>query len=57
MTTALYMLRCKQMHFTMEEMDMVECGLIYDMMTESGNDGEDYPIQAGKKEFREFLGG
>ena len=45
------------MHLTMEEMDMVECGLIYDMMTESGNDGEDYPIQAGKKEFREFLGG
>ena len=43
--------------FGMEEMDMVECGLIYDMMTESGNDGEDYPIQAGKKEFREFLGG
>lgn len=57
MTTALYFLRCKQMHLTIEEMDMVECGLVFDMMTESGNDGEEYPIQAGQKEFREFLRG
>ena len=55
MSTALYFLRCKQMHLTILEMDMVECGLVWDMMTESGNDQEEYPVQAGQKEYREFL--
>lgn len=57
MSTALYLLRCKQMHLSMEEMDMVECGMVWDMMTESGNDNEEYPIKAGKEEFRAFLKG
>ncbi len=57
MSTALYFLRCKQMHLTIVEMDMVECGLVWDMMTESGNDQKEYPVQAGQKEYREFLRG
>ena len=57
MSTALYLLRCKQIHLTFEEMDMIECGTVYDMMTESGNDQYDYPLKAGQEQFREFLRG
>ena len=36
---------------------MLECGMVWDMVTESGNDGEKYPLKAGPEQFREFIGG
>lgn len=41
----------------MDEMDMIECGMVWDMVTESGNDSYDYPLLAGQEQFREFVGG
>ena len=36
---------------------MIDVGMVWDMITESGNDDYDYPVKAGQEEFREFLGG
>ncbi len=41
----------------MDELDMIECGMVWDMVTESSNDGQEYPLKAGQEQFREFLGG
>jgi hypothetical protein len=56
-STALYLLRCKQLGLTMEELDSLENGMVWDMITELDNDNYKYPIKAGQKEFHEFLGG
>jgi hypothetical protein len=36
--TAVFMLRAKQLGFSLEELDSVEEGLVMDMIIESGND-------------------
>ena len=41
----------------MYELDMLEEGLVWDMLTEKDNDNYDYPIKAGQDEFNEFLEG
>lgn len=39
------------------ELDLLEYGMIMDMMTESLNDSVEYPLKAEQKQFNEFLGG
>ncbi|MBQ9612230.1 MAG: hypothetical protein IJV14_06535 [Lachnospiraceae bacterium] len=39
------------------ELDLLEYGLVMDMMTESLNDEVEYPLKAEQKQFNEFLGG
>ena len=51
------MLRCKQLGMSMEELDLLESGMVWDMITESGNDSYEYPLLAGQKEFNDFLRG
>jgi len=41
----------------MEELDCMESGMVWDMITERDNDNYKYPIQAGQHEFDEFIGG
>ena len=41
---------------TLEELDYLSCGMVWDMLTEQSNDNREYPIVAGQKEFNEFLG-
>ena len=41
----------------LEELDLIEYGLVIDMMTESGNDTVEYPKKATQSQFREFVGG
>ena len=41
----------------MEELDCLESGMVWDMITERENDEYNYPIKAGQAEFNEFLGG
>ena len=53
----MYLLRAKQAGFSLEEMDMVTAGVVWDVITESSNDSYDYPKLAGQKEFNEFIGG
>lgn len=52
-----YLLRCKQLGLSFEELDCLSCGMVWDLLTEKNNDNYDYPIIAGQKEFNEFIGG
>lgn len=38
MTTALYLLRCAEIGLSMQDLDLLDMGMIYDMITERGND-------------------
>lgn len=54
MNTGLFMLRCKELGFTVEELEQVEFGLVLDMLTEKGNDEYKYPYKATQKDFDKF---
>ena len=52
-----YLLRSKQMGLSIDEMDCLSCGMVWDMLTEQTNDGYEYPEMADQKQFNEFIGG
>lgn len=54
MTTPLFLLRCKQLGFSMAELDLLTIGLINDMFTERENDDFKYPYQASQADFDLF---
>ena len=51
MTTALFLLRCKQIGFTLEELDQLSTGQVFDVFTESGNDNATYARVATQDAF------
>lgn len=38
MTTALYLLRCAEIGLSMQDLELLDMGVIYDMFTEKVND-------------------
>lgn len=40
------MLRCAELHLSIEDLDDMTIGMVFDMMTERANDQEKYPIKA-----------
>ena len=52
-----YLLRCKQLGLSVDEMDCLSCGMVWDMMAEQSNDNLEYPEMAEQKQFNEFIGG
>lgn len=54
MTIGLYMLRCKEMGLTIDELENMDYGLVEDMLTEKGNDQYEYPYKASQKDFDNF---
>ena len=54
--TAVFMLRAKQLGFSLEELDNVEEGLVMDMIIESGNDlcDDEYRQVATQQDFDSF---
>lgn len=46
MNTALYVLRCAQSGITYAYLRHMSIGMVYDVFTEAGNDGYDYPYRA-----------
>ncbi len=54
MTTPLFLLRCKQLGFSMTELDLLTIGLINDMFTERENDEYDYPMKADQAAYDSF---
>ena len=51
MTTPLFLLRCKQLGLSMQELELLTIGLIDDMFIEKENDDFDYPSLATQNDF------
>ena len=48
------MLRCKELGFSVTELEHVSFGLIMDMMVEKTNDEYKYPYKANQDDFDNF---
>ena len=53
---ATYMLRCVELGLSMEILDVITMGDVYDMMVEKGNDQEEYPYKATQEDISLFFG-
>lgn len=51
----MYFLRAKQIGLTLEEMENLEIGFVFDMMIESGNDYCKYPELAEQDDIDRLL--
>ena len=54
MTTALFLLRCVQMGIAIEDLDLLEIGMVFDMATEMSNDSFEYEELATQDDFDSF---
>ena len=54
MNTALFLLRCKQLGLSMQELELLTIGLIDDMFIEKENDNFDYPSLATQEDYNLF---
>lgn len=54
MTTALFMLRCKEIGITFDETENMTIGMVIDMLTERANDDYKYPLKATQADFDNF---
>lgn len=52
---AIYMLRCVELGLSLEMMERITVGDVYDMLTEKGNDNEDYPLAATQDDIDGFF--
>lgn len=51
---ALFMLRCAQLGLSDEALNGMSMGMVYDMLTEQGNDRAKYPLRATQEDFDNF---
>lgn len=54
MTTALYELRAVQMGLSLADMELLSMGAVFDMISESLNDTEEYARLATQADFDNF---
>lgn len=50
------MLRCKELGFSVQELEEIDYGLVLDMLTEQSNDEYEYPYKADQNDFDKFRG-
>ncbi len=50
MTTGLYLLRAMQAGIAVRDLELLSIGMVYDILTEGGNDGEDYAELASQED-------
>lgn len=48
------MLRCKELGLSVADLEHIDTGLVWDMMTEQGNDQYQYPYKASQEDFDKF---
>lgn len=48
------MLRCKELGFTVMELEQISFGLVMDIMVEKSNDEFNYPYKASQNDFNNF---
>lgn len=56
MTSALMVLRAKQVGFTLDEMDSLTWGQLMDVIIESTNDNYKYPKLGTKSDYEKLMG-
>lgn len=49
------MLRAKQLNLTLEELDVITVGDVFDMLAEQSNDSYEYPKMATQEDINRFL--
>lgn len=54
---AVFMLRCADLGLPDKALSEMSIGMIYDLLIERSNDGEDYPVQATQEDINRFFGG
>lgn len=54
MTTALYLLRAKQVGFNISELDEITTGMVFDCLVENSNDNEKYDLLPSQEDFDSF---
>jgi len=54
MSTALYLLRCYQIGIPLQDLDELEVGFVFDLLTESLNDEYEYKYKATQEDFNRF---
>lgn len=50
----MFLLRCVELGLSMDDLDVLTMGMIYDMMTEKANDQYQYPIKSTQTDFDRF---
>ena len=54
MTTPLFLLRCKQIGLSLDELELITIGMVNDMFIEKENDECKYPYKAQQSDFDSF---
>lgn len=54
MTTALFLLRCKELNLSMNDLDDLTVGMVNDMFVEKSNDNYDWKEIANQDDFDKF---
>lgn len=54
---AIFMLRCAELNLSLEDLDDMTIGMVFDMITEKANDHEKYDIKAPKGSMKSFFQG
>ena len=55
--SAIFMLRCAELHLSKEDLDDLTVGMVFDMMTEKANDHEKYDKKAPAGSMAAFFRG
>lgn len=56
MTSALVLLRAKQVGFTIDEIDDLTWGQLMDVIIESANDDYKYPVKGTSEDYKKLMG-
>lgn len=56
LSTALILLRAKQLNLNLEELNLLTVGEVIDMLTEQSNDSYDWPYEATQDDIKKFFG-
>lgn len=54
---AIYMVRCAHFGLSLDALEQMTMGMVYDMLTEEANDREEYPFEATQADINSFFGG
>lgn len=54
LTTGLFLLRCTQVGLSISDLDLLDMGMVFDILIESANDSEEYDKIATQSDFDRF---